>query len=59
VTDGDGNYTITVGANATLSFTFVGFKAQEVAVGSQTTVNAVMSSDVTALSEDITAFTVV
>jgi len=51
VTDGDGNYTITVGANATLSFTFVGFKAQEVAVGSQTTVNAVMSSDVTALSE--------
>jgi iron complex outermembrane receptor protein len=51
VTDGDGNFTITVGANATLTFSFVGFKAQEVLVGTQTTVNATLASDVTALSE--------
>ncbi|HCW07791.1 MAG TPA: SusC/RagA family TonB-linked outer membrane protein, partial [Cytophagales bacterium] len=51
VTDADGNYTITVGANATLVFSFIGFKAQEVAVGSQTSVNVALESDVTALSE--------
>jgi len=51
VTDADGNFKITVSANATLVFTFVGFTSQEVAVGSQSSVNVTLVSDVTALSE--------
>ena len=51
VSDADGNYTISVGANATLVFSFVGYAAQEVAVGSQTSVNVSMKSDITSLSE--------
>lgn len=51
VTDGDGNFTFSVGANATLVFSFVGFKAQEISVGDQTTVNVNLVSDITALSE--------
>lgn len=50
-TDADGNFSITVGNNAVLVFTFVGYASQEVSVGSQTTVNVTMQSDVTALSE--------
>ncbi|MGE0772183.1 MAG: SusC/RagA family TonB-linked outer membrane protein [Cyclobacteriaceae bacterium] len=51
VTDTDGNYRMSVGANATLVFSFVGYATQEVAVGSQSTVNVSLESDVTALSE--------
>lgn len=51
VTDGDGNYTISVGSNATLVFSFVGYASQEVAVGSQTTLDVKLASDITALSE--------
>jgi TonB-dependent starch-binding outer membrane protein SusC len=53
VSDSDGNYRISVGANATLVFSFVGYASQEVSVGSQSTINATMESDVTALSEVI------
>jgi len=51
VSDSDGNFRISVGSNATLVFSFVGYQAQEVAVGSQSAVNVSMQSDVTALSE--------
>ncbi len=51
VTDADGNFTISVGANATLVFSFVGYTPQEVSVGTQTTINVTLQSDVTALSE--------
>ena len=51
VSDSDGNFRISVGSNATLVFSFVGYQAQEVAVGSQSTINVSMQSDVTALSE--------
>ncbi|MEX1239969.1 MAG: TonB-dependent receptor [Cyclobacteriaceae bacterium] len=50
-TDVDGNYTLNVGEDATLVFSFVGFTSQEIAVGSQTTVNVNLTPDVTALSE--------
>ena len=50
-TDADGNYTIKVGANATLIFSFVGSTTQEVEVGSQTSINVELLSDVTSLSE--------
>lgn len=51
VTDFNGNYQISVGANATLVFSFVGYTTQEVSVGGQSVVNVSMQSDVTALSE--------
>jgi TonB-dependent starch-binding outer membrane protein SusC len=51
VSDADGNYTISVGANATLSFSFVGYATQDVSVGSQTNLNVSLKPDVTALSE--------
>ena len=51
VTDADGNYKIIVGDNATLVFSFVGFTTQEVAVGSKSTLEVILASDVTSLSE--------
>lgn len=50
-TDFDGNFTLSVGNNATLVFSFIGYKTQEVAVGSQSSLNISMELDVTALSE--------
>jgi len=49
--DFDGNFTLTVGNNATIVFSFIGYKTQEVAVGTQSSVNVSMELDVTALSE--------
>lgn len=51
VTDADGNFSISVGANATLVFSFVGYATQEVSVGTQSNLNVTLQSDVTALSE--------
>jgi TonB-dependent starch-binding outer membrane protein SusC len=49
--DAEGNYTISVGQNAVLVFSFVGMVTQEVPVGSQTNLSITMVSDVTELSE--------
>ncbi len=51
VTDATGSYSISVGNDAVLVFSFIGYVTQEVAVGSQTTIDVVLQSDVTALSE--------
>ena len=51
VADSDGNYSIVVGNNATLVYSFVGFTSQEVLVGNQTAINISLESDVQALSE--------
>lgn len=51
VSDSEGNYTITVGPDATLVFSFIGTTTQEIAVGNQTVVSVSMVSDVTQLSE--------
>ncbi|UII30790.1 TonB-dependent receptor [Fulvivirga ulvae] len=51
VTDIDGNYSISVNDNATLIFSFIGYKNQEVVVGSQSTINLELESDITQLSE--------
>lgn len=51
VTDVDGNYSVSVGEDATLVFTFVGYSGQEVEVGNRSTINLSMSPDVTALEE--------
>jgi len=51
VTDAEGNFRVSVGANSTLVMSFVGYQTQEISVGSQSAVNVVLKSDVTALSE--------
>jgi TonB-linked SusC/RagA family outer membrane protein len=51
VTDADGNFSISVREGATLVISFIGLKTQEVAVGNQTTIEVVMETDITQLSE--------
>lgn len=51
VTDIDGNYSISVSDDATLIFSFIGYKNQEVAIGSRSVVDVALEGDVTQLSE--------
>ncbi|MDO4162950.1 MAG: TonB-dependent receptor [Bacteroides sp.] len=51
ITDIDGNYSLSVPANSTLVFSFVGMTTQEVAVKGQNVINIVMSDDAQALEE--------
>jgi len=51
VTDVDGNFRVSVGNNATLVFSFVGYASQELVVGSQGSMNVSLQTDVTALGE--------
>ena len=48
-TDVNGRYTISVSPNATLVYSVVGFKTQEIAVGGRTTINVVMETDIATL----------
>lgn len=50
-TDFDGNYTINVPSTATLVFTSLGFKAREIVVGAQSTINVSMEEDAEQLGE--------
>ncbi len=50
--DVNGSYTLTaVPDNATIVFSYIGFKAQEVAVGNRSTVNVTLDTDVSLLNE--------
>jgi TonB-linked SusC/RagA family outer membrane protein len=52
VTDFDGNYTINIVGNASiLTFSYVGFKMQEIPVDGQSEINVAMTEDATALDE--------
>lgn len=51
VTDADGGYSINVGTDAVLVFSFVGYASQEVAVSGRTQIDITLETDVTALSE--------
>ncbi|UII23315.1 SusC/RagA family TonB-linked outer membrane protein [Fulvivirga ligni] len=51
VTDVDGAFSVQANANDMLIFSFVGFATEEVAVGSQTTINVTLTEDITALDE--------
>ncbi|HEV8513255.1 MAG TPA: SusC/RagA family TonB-linked outer membrane protein, partial [Cyclobacteriaceae bacterium] len=51
VTDTNGEFKIEVGSNATLTFSFVGYATQEIAVGSQTTVAVTLVTDAKSLAE--------
>src|SRR5690606_11596173 len=51
-TDVNGRYSLTVPATATtINFSFIGFVAQSVTIGNQTTVNVSLASDATQLGE--------
>lgn len=52
ITDIDGNYSIVVPSEeSVLVFSFIGYVTEEVLVGSQTTINITLTSDITALEE--------
>ena len=51
VTDANGRYSLRVGDDAILAFSFIGYQKEEVIVGSQSTIDVVLSPDVTNLSE--------
>jgi iron complex outermembrane receptor protein len=51
ISDLDGNYAITVGSNATLVFSFVGYVTQEIPVGGQGIIDIRLETDVMALEE--------
>ena len=53
VCDNDGNYTITVPADATLGFTTIGFKDAEVNVNGRSVINVALQPDVEMLNETI------
>ncbi len=50
-TDGNGNYKINVPANGQLVFSFIGYVAQEVAIGNRTQVNVTLLADAAILNE--------
>ena len=51
ITDADGNYKISVPADARLVFSFIGFTGQEVAVGNKTTINVALVAGSQSLDE--------
>lgn len=51
VTDINGNYSISVGQNASLSFSFVGYSLQTVQVGARAVIDVALELDVQSLSE--------
>lgn len=50
-TDNKGDYTLNVTDGATLVFSFIGLASQEIVIGTRTTVDVTLASDVTQLSE--------
>lgn len=50
-TDGNGNYKISVSSNSTLVFSFVGFQKQNATVGNKSTINSVLTADVSEINE--------
>ncbi|HRG08371.1 MAG TPA: carboxypeptidase-like regulatory domain-containing protein, partial [Cyclobacteriaceae bacterium] len=53
VTDVNGRYTLQVSSDDVLVFSFIGYKTQEVRVGTQTSIDVVLESDVAQLAEVI------
>ena len=51
ITDLDGNFTLSVPADATLSVTYIGFKSQEVAVKGQRSLKIILQEDTETLDE--------
>ncbi|MFD2523643.1 SusC/RagA family TonB-linked outer membrane protein [Emticicia soli] len=53
ITDASGKFSLQAKNNAVLVFSYIGYKAQEINIGSKTTVNASLEEDAAALSEVI------
>src|SRR5688572_21873299 len=51
VTNSQGSYSISAPSNATLVFTFVGYKTAEIPVGDRATIDIALAQDLTALDE--------
>ncbi|WP_370087983.1 SusC/RagA family TonB-linked outer membrane protein [Ekhidna sp.] len=51
ITDVNGSYTVSVGSNAILVYTYVGFKTQEVTVGDRSTIEITLEEDLEELEE--------
>ena len=51
ITDANGKFTVQVDPNGTLIFSFIGYRTQEIEVGSQTNINLTMEIDVLGLDE--------
>lgn len=51
VTDVNGTFSINAATNATLTFTYIGFTTQDVAVGNQTTINVKLTVAATQLAQ--------
>ncbi len=52
ITDANGNYSISnIPANATLQFSFVGMKGQEITVGNKTTINVTLAEETFGIDE--------
>ena len=51
ITGVNGEYTISVPKNGSITFSFIGYKSQTIAVGTRTTVNVQMAEDNTTLDE--------
>lgn len=52
-TDGNGNFTLATQVDATLTFSFVSYKSQEIQVGSRTVINISLEEDIASLNEVI------
>ena len=50
-TDANGDYRINAGSGATLTYSFVGFKSQDIAIGNRTAINVVLTADASTLNE--------
>ena len=51
ITDIDGAYQLSAGAEDVLVFSYIGYKSQEILVGEQTTINVVMAKETEVLDE--------
>ena len=51
ITDIDGNYTLEVPSKSTIVFSYIGYQAQEVPVGNQSTINVTLKEDAQKLEE--------
>ncbi|HNP17809.1 MAG TPA: SusC/RagA family TonB-linked outer membrane protein [Fulvivirga sp.] len=51
ITDVDGNYSLSVGNDAVLLISFVGYKTKEITVGNQSVIDVSLEIDITQLSE--------
>ncbi|WP_420579870.1 SusC/RagA family TonB-linked outer membrane protein [Reichenbachiella sp.] len=51
VTDIDGNFKVEIGEDATISFSYIGYKSQNVLVGSRSRIDVVLIEDIQQLSE--------